>query len=98
MLEVTRLAGHGISPDGVDLVDAHLAGGAFDRTLSGFVVLASGTDDVALYNLREGGRVWTNVIDKVPGIPKGIWVSEVQPSRFDEGAVYATFTVKNRPR
>ena len=28
---------------------------------------------------------------KIPGLPKGIWVSEVVPSRFDEGTVYATF-------
>src|SRR5206468_9173410 len=54
-------------------------------------VMYSGTDDGNLQVSREGGRVWTNVIDKVPGIPKGIWVSEVQPSRFDEGTVYATF-------
>ena len=31
------------------------------------------------------------MIDKVPGLPKGIYVSEVVPSRFDEGTVYATF-------
>src|SRR5436309_14185001 len=54
-------------------------------------VMYAGTDDGNLQVSREGGRVWTNVIDKVPGIPKGIWVSEVQPSRFDEGTVYATF-------
>ena len=28
---------------------------------------------------------WTNVIDKLPGLPKGTFVSEVVPSRFDEG-------------
>ena len=54
-------------------------------------VMYAGTDDGNLQVSREGGRVWTNVIDKVPGIPKGIYVSEVQPSRFDEGTVYATF-------
>jgi photosystem II stability/assembly factor-like uncharacterized protein len=54
-------------------------------------VMYAGTDDGNLQVSREGGRVWTNVIDRVPGIPKGIWVSEVQPSRFDEGTVYATF-------
>ena len=32
-----------------------------------------------------------NVTDKIPGLPKGIWVSEVVPSRFDEATVYATF-------
>jgi hypothetical protein len=31
------------------------------------------------------------VIDRVPGLPKGIFVSEVVPSRFEEATVYATF-------
>ncbi len=55
------------------------------------VVLYAGTDDGHLQVSREGGRTWTDVIDKVPGLPKGSWVSEVQPSRFEEGRVYATF-------
>ncbi|OLC48863.1 MAG: hypothetical protein AUH43_08585 [Acidobacteria bacterium 13_1_40CM_65_14] len=54
-------------------------------------ILYAGTDDGHLQVSREGGRTWTDVIDKVPGIPKGSWVSEVQPSRFDEARVYATF-------
>ena len=54
-------------------------------------VLYAGTDDGNLQVSRDGGRSWTNVTDKIPGLPKGIWVSEVVPSRFDEGTVYATF-------
>src|SRR3989454_179532 len=54
-------------------------------------ILYAGTDDGHLQVSREGGRTWTDVIDKVPGIPKGSWVSEVEPSRFDEARVYATF-------
>ena len=40
---------------------------------------------------RDGGRSWTNVVDKMPGVPKGTWVSEVVPSRYDEGTAYVTF-------
>ena len=54
-------------------------------------VLYSGTDDGTVQVSRDTGRSWTNVTDKIPGLPKGIWVSEVVPSRFDEGTVYATF-------
>jgi photosystem II stability/assembly factor-like uncharacterized protein len=50
-----------------------------------------GTDDGNLQVSRDSGRSWTNVADKLPGLPKGIWVSEVVPSRFDEATVYATF-------
>lgn len=51
----------------------------------------AGTDDGMLQVSRDGGKTWTNVIDNVPGLPKGIYVSEVVPSRFDEATVYATF-------
>ena len=48
-------------------------------------VIYAGTDDGIVQVTRDGGRSWTNVTDKIPGLPKGIWVSEVVPSRFDEG-------------
>jgi hypothetical protein len=54
-------------------------------------LLYAGTDDGRLAVTRDGGKAWTQVIDKVPGLPKDIYVSEVVPSRFDEGTVYATF-------
>ena len=54
-------------------------------------VAYAGTDDGHLNVSRDGGRSWTDVADKIPGLPKGIWVSEVVPSRFDEGTAYATF-------
>ena len=54
-------------------------------------VAYAGTDDGHLQVSRDGGRSWTDVIDKIPGLPKGIWVSEVAPSRFDEATAYATF-------
>jgi photosystem II stability/assembly factor-like uncharacterized protein len=54
-------------------------------------VLYSGTDDGSLHVSRDGGRDWASVIDRIPGLPKGIFVSEVVPSRFDEATVYATF-------
>ncbi|RPJ66898.1 MAG: hypothetical protein EHM24_21015, partial [Acidobacteria bacterium] len=54
-------------------------------------LLYAGTDDGRLAVTRDGGKAWAQVIDKVPGLPKGIYVSEVVPSRFDEGTVYATF-------
>ena len=54
-------------------------------------VAYAGTDDGHLNVSRDGGRSWTDVADKIPGLPKGIWVSEVAPSRFDEATAYATF-------
>jgi photosystem II stability/assembly factor-like uncharacterized protein len=54
-------------------------------------VAYAGTDNGHLQVSRDGGRSWTDVADKIPGLPKGIWVSEVVPSHFDEATVYATF-------
>jgi photosystem II stability/assembly factor-like uncharacterized protein len=54
-------------------------------------VIYAGTDDGNVQVSRDGGRSWTNVADKMPGVPKGTWVSEVVPSRFDEGTAYVTF-------
>jgi len=54
-------------------------------------VYYAGTDDGYLQVSLDAGKTWTNVIGKVPGLPKGIYVSKVAPSRFEEGTVYATF-------
>ena len=54
-------------------------------------LLYAGSDDGVLQVSRDAGKAWTNVIDKVPGLPKGIFVSEIVPSKFDEATVYATF-------
>ncbi|HET7617819.1 MAG TPA: hypothetical protein VFK20_04860 [Vicinamibacterales bacterium] len=54
-------------------------------------LLYAGTDDGHLQVSRDAGRTWKDVIDRVKGVPEGIYVSEIVPSRFDEGTVYATF-------
>jgi photosystem II stability/assembly factor-like uncharacterized protein len=54
-------------------------------------VVYAGTDDGNVQVSRDGGRSWTNVADRMPGVPKGTWVSEVVPSRYDEGTAYVTF-------
>jgi photosystem II stability/assembly factor-like uncharacterized protein len=53
-------------------------------------VLYTGTDDGVVSMTRDGGKTWQNTTDKIPGFPKGAWVSEVVPSRFDAGTVYVT--------
>ena len=49
-----------------------------------------GTDDGNLQVSRDSGKSWTNLYSKLPNAPKGAFVSEVVPSRFDEGTVYVT--------
>jgi photosystem II stability/assembly factor-like uncharacterized protein len=50
----------------------------------------TGTDDGVVSVSRDGGKTWQNVTDKIPGFPRGAWVSEVVPSKFDAGTVYVT--------
>jgi photosystem II stability/assembly factor-like uncharacterized protein len=54
-------------------------------------VLWAGTDDGNLQVSRDGGSTWTNVAAKVPGVPKGTYVSRVEASRTAEGAAYVAF-------
>ena len=54
-------------------------------------ILWAGTDDGNLQVTRDGGQTWQNVAGKVPGVPKGTYVSRVVASRYSEGGAYATF-------
>jgi len=36
-------------------------------------------------------RRWTNVTAGIPGLPRWGTVSNIEPSRFDNGAAYVTF-------
>ncbi|MBI4913126.1 MAG: hypothetical protein HY823_10345 [Acidobacteria bacterium] len=53
-------------------------------------VLWAGTDDGLLHVTRDGGKTWKNVFDRLPGAPKGTYVSRVVASRGGPGAAYAT--------
>jgi photosystem II stability/assembly factor-like uncharacterized protein len=52
-----------------------------------------GTDDGNLQMSADGGKNWNNLTDNyaLSGIPKGTWVSSIEPSHFDKNTVYATF-------
>jgi photosystem II stability/assembly factor-like uncharacterized protein len=47
-----------------------------------------GTDDGNVQVTRDGGASWTNVRENVPGLPEGIWVPDVQPSKHVAGRAY----------
>ncbi len=50
-----------------------------------------GTDDGNLQLSRDGGKSWSNVVAKVPGVPKSTWVSNVEASPYAAGTAFATF-------
>ncbi len=49
-----------------------------------------GTDDGNVQLTRNGGATWSNVRDNVPNVPKGLWVSRVEASHFNDGTCYLT--------
>ena len=50
-----------------------------------------GTDDGQLQLTRDGGKTWTNVVRRIPGLPKNTWCSRVEASHFAAGTAYASF-------
>ena len=54
-------------------------------------LLYAGTDDGNVQISRDGGATWSNLTNRIVGVPKLIYVSRLTPSAFDEGTVYASF-------
>ena len=49
-----------------------------------------GTDDGNLQLTRDGGKTWTNVAKKLPGLLACTWISYVAPSSSDAGTCFVT--------
>lgn len=54
-------------------------------------VLWAGTDDGNVQVTRDGGKTWTNVVEKIPGVKKGAYVSRIETSHRDAGTAYVAF-------
>jgi photosystem II stability/assembly factor-like uncharacterized protein len=53
-------------------------------------LLLAGTDDGLIQVTTDGGAAWTR-IGTVKGVPDGCYVSDLEPSRFDENVIFAAF-------
>ncbi len=54
-------------------------------------VLWVGTDDGNVQLTRDGGKTWTNVVDRIKGVPRGTWVPHVEASKHAAGTAYVVF-------
>jgi photosystem II stability/assembly factor-like uncharacterized protein len=54
-------------------------------------VLWVGTDDGNVQVTRDGGATWTNVTDRIRGVPRAAWVPHIEPSKFDAGTAFVVF-------
>ncbi|MCH7715711.1 MAG: hypothetical protein IH876_06255 [Gemmatimonadetes bacterium] len=55
-------------------------------------LLYAGTDDGNLQVSRDGGASWTNVTDRLPGLPASSWISGIEPSPHTPGTVFVAVT------
>ena len=51
-------------------------------------VIWVGTDDGNVQLTRDGGRTWTNFRGKIPGMPVGGWIPQIQASRHVPGEAF----------
>jgi photosystem II stability/assembly factor-like uncharacterized protein len=51
-------------------------------------VIWVGTDDGNVQLTRDGGRTWTNFRGKIPGLPVGGWIPQIQASRHVAGEAF----------
>ncbi len=54
-------------------------------------VLWVGTQDGNVQVTRDGGKTWRNVAERVPDVPKGLYVAGIEASRAGAGAAYVVF-------
>ena len=54
-------------------------------------VIWAGTDDGYVQLTRDGGATWTNLMDRIGGVPRNTWVPHIEPSKHDAGTAYVVF-------
>jgi photosystem II stability/assembly factor-like uncharacterized protein len=80
----------GLTPDNVGVEYAGVVFAIAESPREKGVVWA-GTNDGQLQITRDAGAHWANVTSNIPGLPPWGTVSNVEPSRFDNGSAYVTF-------
>jgi photosystem II stability/assembly factor-like uncharacterized protein len=80
----------GLTPDNVGVEYAGVVFAIAESPREKGVIWA-GTNDGQLQVTRDNGGRWTNVTGNIPGLPRWGTVSNIEPSRHDNGAAYVTF-------
>jgi photosystem II stability/assembly factor-like uncharacterized protein len=79
----------GLTPDNIGVEYAGVVFAIAESKLTRGLIWA-GTNDGLVQLTQDGGRTWSNVTPKVPGMPEWGTVSNIQPSRYDAGTAYVT--------
>lgn len=51
-------------------------------------VIWAGTDDGNVQLTKDGGKTWTNFRGKIPGLPVGAWIPQIQASRYNAAEAF----------
>ncbi|TAE26670.1 MAG: hypothetical protein EAZ91_17410 [Cytophagales bacterium] len=51
-------------------------------------VVWAGTDDGNVQLTRDGGKTWTNLRDRLPGLPAQAWIPQITASRYKVGEAF----------
>ncbi|MCD6543641.1 MAG: hypothetical protein J7K34_03955 [Flavobacteriaceae bacterium] len=51
-------------------------------------VIWVGTDDGNIQITKNGGINWVNITPKIKNFPKGGWIAQIKPSKFNKGEAY----------
>lgn len=54
-------------------------------------VIWVGTDDGNLQLTRDGGETWTNVADRIRGVPAATWIPHIEPSRYEGATAFVVW-------
>src|SRR5215510_5024819 len=79
----------GLTPDNVGVEYAGVVFAIAESPIEKGVIWA-GTNDGQVQVTRDAGARWTNVTANLPGLPPWGTVSNIEPSRFDNGTAYVT--------
>src|SRR5262245_1309208 len=80
----------GLTPDNVGVEYAGVVFAIAESPRQKGVIWA-GTNDGQLQLTRDNGGSWTNVTANIAGLPRWGTVSNIEPSRHDDGTAYVTF-------
>jgi photosystem II stability/assembly factor-like uncharacterized protein len=79
----------GLTPDNIGVEYGDVVFAIAESPLKAGLIWA-GTNDGLVQVTRDGGKTWTNVTAGIPGMPSWGTVSNIEPSRYDEGTAYIT--------
>jgi len=79
----------GLTPDNIGVEYAGVVFAIAESPREAGVIWA-GTNDGLLQLTRDGGKTWTNLTKNIPNLPEWGTFSNIEASRYDAGAAYAT--------